>query len=177
MSTRCTDLCIRHLKATSAKASQVSSFTEAVRFAVYVVGVSADDSNSGKLFRSRGLGFQGLLLSRKDERRPSLVLTVRQVECLEESLWDEGLGLVDRCASGAFLFCLYSRSRISDVRKVRGFIVDVVVDGGSAVGFLECGAAIIRQPCRLSSWCINAFGCPRQWGKAGSLGSAIREDI
>ena len=137
LSMHCTDLCIRRLKATSAKASQVSSFTEAVRFAVHVVGVSADDSSPGKLFSPWALGYQGLLLSGKDERQPSLVLAVRQVECLEESLWDEGLGLV---ASGAFLFCLFSRSRISDIRKVRGFVVDVVVEGGSAVGFLECGA-------------------------------------
>ena len=138
LSTSSTDLCIRHLKATNAKASQVSSFVEAVRFAVYVVGVSADDSGSGKLFSPWALGFQGLLLAGKDERCPSLVLTVRQVEVLEESLWDEELGLVDRYASGVFLFCLFSRSRISDIRKVHGFIIDVVTEGGVAVGFLEC---------------------------------------
>ena len=138
LSTSSTDPCIRHLKATNAKASQVSSFVEAVRFAVHVVGVSADDSGSGKLFSPWALGFQGLLLAGKDERCPSLVLTVRQVEVLEESLWDEELGLVDRYASGVFLFCLFSRSRISDIRKVHGFIIDVVMEGGTAVGFLEC---------------------------------------
>ena len=106
---------------------------------MHVVGVSADDASPGKLF-SPWVGYQGLLLSGKDERQPSLVLTVRQVECLEESLWDEDLGLVDRYASESFLFCLFSRSWISDIRKVHGFMVDVVVEGGSAVGFLECGA-------------------------------------
>ena len=135
----CNDLYIRHLKSINAKASQVSSFTEAVRFAVHVVGVSADDSSAGQLFSPWALGYQGLLTSEKGERHPALVLTVRQVEHLEESLWDEGLGLVDRYASGVFLFCLFSRSRISDIRKVHGFIVDVVIEGGSAVGFLECG--------------------------------------
>ena len=139
LSTQCTDLYIKHLKVAKAKASQVSSFTEAVRFAVHVVGMSADASSSGQLFSPWALGYQGLLTVNKDERQPSLVLTVRQVECLEESLWDEGLGLVDRYASGAFLFCLFSRSRISDVRKVHGFVVDVVVEGDSARGFLECG--------------------------------------
>ena len=139
LSTFCTDLYIRHLRATNAKASQVSSFVEAVRFAVHVVGLSADDSNAGKLFSPWALGFQGMLTAGKDERSPSLVLTVKQVESLEESLWDESLGLVDRYASGVFLFCLYSRSRISDIRKVHGFVIDVVTEGGSAVGFLECG--------------------------------------
>ena len=118
LSTFCTDLYIRHLRATNAKASQVSSFVEAVRFAVHVVGLSADDSNAGKLFSPWALGFQGMLTAGKDERSPSLVLTVKQVECLEESLWDESLGLVDRYASGVFLFCLYSRSRISGIRQV-----------------------------------------------------------
>ena len=73
-----------------------------------------------------------------DQRVASLVLTVRQVEVLEESLWDEELGLVDKYASGVFLFCLFSRSRISDIRKVHGFVIDVVTEGGVAVGFLEC---------------------------------------
>ena len=139
LSTFCTDLYIRHLRATNAKASQVSSFVEAVRFAVHVVGLSADDASSGKLFSPWALGFQGMLMAGKDERSPSLVLTVKQVECLEDSLRDESLGLVDRYAAGVFLFCLYSRSRISDIRKVHGFLIDVVTDGGSAVGFLECG--------------------------------------
>ena len=139
LSTFCVDLYVRHLKATNAKASQVSSFTEAVHFAVHVVGVSTDDSGASQLISPWARGYQGLLTSEKGERHPALVLTVRQVAHLEESLWDEGLGLVDRCASGAFLFCLFSRSRISDIRKVHGFIVDVVVEGGAAAGFLECG--------------------------------------
>ena len=129
LSTFCVDLYVRHLKATNAKASQVSSFTEAVHFAVRVVGVSTDDSGASQLISPWARGYQGLLTAEKGERHPALVLTVRQVAHLEESLWDEGLGLVDRYASGAFLFCLFSRSRVSDIRKVHGFIVDVVVEG------------------------------------------------
>ena len=139
LSTLCVDLCVRHLKTTNAKASMVSSFMEAVQFAVHVVGVSTEDSGAGQLISPWARGYQGLLNSEKGERHPALVLTVRQVAFLEESLWDEGLGLVDRYASGVFLFCIFSRSRISDIRKVHGFIVDVAVEGSVAAGFLECG--------------------------------------
>ena len=86
---------------------------ESLRFAVHVVGLSAaDDSN--KLFSPWATGFQGLLQASKAERSPSLVLTVLQVLFLEETLWDESLELIDRYAAGVFLFCLFSRTRISD---------------------------------------------------------------
>ena len=164
LSTFCADLYVRHLKASKAKASQVSSFFEAVRFAVYVVGLSADDSNSGKLFSLWAIGFQGLLTAGKDERSPSLVLTVKQVECLEDSLWDEGLGLVDRYAAGVFLFCLYSRSRISDIRKVHGFMIDVVMEGGSAVGFLECGTRNHKTALQAQTVGVRCLSSPQSRG-------------
>ena len=77
--------------------------------------------------------------SKKPERVAAKVLSVEQVSCLEGLLDDMELDVKDRYACGAFLFCIYSRSRISDVKCVHSFVIDAVVSGSSVQGFLECG--------------------------------------
>ena len=61
----------------------------------------------------------------KPEKRQARVLAVREVEYLEMCLADERLDRTDRMACGCMLFCLHSRSRWSDLRKVYGFVMDV----------------------------------------------------
>ena len=64
--------------------------------------------------------------------------TIIEVESLERMLNDEKEELADRYAAGSFLFCLYSRSRLSDLRKVRGFMKDVSESNGAIYGYIEC---------------------------------------
>ncbi|CAE7812845.1 unnamed protein product [Symbiodinium sp. CCMP2592] len=136
-STEKSDEYIRHLRSIKAKAGTIDSFTEAVRFSIHVVGISCAGEAS-KLFNPWSVGLRGLMQSQKPERVSALGLTVDQVAFLEFCLDDAELDLQDRYASGAFLFCTFSRSRISDVKKVRNFIIDTVVAGSDVQGYLEC---------------------------------------
>ena len=74
----------------------------------------------------------------KPEKKQARVLTVREVEFLETCLADERLDRTDRVACGCMLFCLYSRSRWSDLRKIYGFVTDVRGVSGHISGYLEC---------------------------------------
>lgn len=78
-----------------------------------------------------------LELSRK-EKHQARVLTVKEVNLLVDVLIDEKEALADRIAAGCFLFCLHSRSRWSDIRKVYGFQEDISEEGGRLSGYLEC---------------------------------------
>ena len=129
---------VRHLRSCHAKPGAVDAFTEAVRFGIHVVGIGCD-GDPGKIFSPWAVGFRGFMQSKKPERVAAKVLSVEQVSCLEGLLDDLELDVKDRYACGAFLFCIYSRSRISDVKCVHSFVIDTVVSGSSVQGFLECG--------------------------------------
>ena len=64
-------------------------------------------------------------------------MTVREVEALESVLADETESLVDRFASGVFLYCLYSRSRWSDLKRVRSCVIDATDLNGTISGYLQ----------------------------------------
>ena len=129
---------VRHLRSCHAKPGAVDAFAEAVRFGIHVVGIGCD-GDPGKIFSPWAVGFRGFMQSKKPERVAAKVLSVEQVSCLEGLLDDMELDVKDRYACGAFLFCIYSRSRISDVKCVHSFVIDTVVSGTSVQGFLECG--------------------------------------
>ena len=74
----------------------------------------------------------------KPEKKQARVLTLREVEFLETCLSDERLDRTDPVACGCMLFCLYSRSRWSDLRKIYGFVMDVREVNGHISGYLEC---------------------------------------
>lgn len=74
----------------------------------------------------------------KPEKHQARVLTVAEVEFLEACLTNEKMSLTDRVACGVMLFCLYSRSRWSDVKKIYGFVQDVRESEGKISGYLEC---------------------------------------
>ncbi|CAE7296178.1 car, partial [Symbiodinium sp. CCMP2592] len=135
--TETADEYIRHLRNCKVKAGTIDSFTEAVRFAIHVVGIGCAGDPS-KLFSPWSVGLRGLMQTQKPERVPALVLTVEQVDYLECCLDDTELDIQDRYACGAFLFCAYSRSRISDIKRVLHFFIDTVMEGTEIYGYLEC---------------------------------------
>eukprot|EP00435_Cladocopium_sp_Y103_P058747 s575_g20.t1 len=75
-------------------------------------------------------------LNRK-EKKQARTLTVQEVETLEMVLMDEREEVVDRFAAGAMLFCLYRRSRLSDLKKLRGYCKDVSEHNGTISGYFE----------------------------------------
>ena len=72
--------------------------------------------------------------SMRKEKVQARVLTVQEVEFLEIFLSDERADITDRVACGCMLFCLYSRSRWSDIRKIYNFVSDITEDEGKNFG-------------------------------------------
>ncbi|CAE7259586.1 unnamed protein product [Symbiodinium sp. CCMP2592] len=136
---------IEQLQEAKVRPGSFTSFTEAVNFSVHVVGLPFDCDGSlrnpfsGKqLFSPWARGAVALEIQKKAERRQSAVLTTDSVLYLEALLSDEDEDLVDRYAAGCMIFSLFSRSRISDLRKVKDWILDFDCLQSHGQGFLEC---------------------------------------
>ena len=130
------------------KPGAFTSFTEAVNFGVHVVGLPITRVSNPNPFQ-RGAGANQILspwarravaleLQKKAERVQSAVLSADAVVYLENFLADAGQDIVDRYAAGCLLFAIFSRSRISDLRKVRDWHVDFSCIKSHSQGFLEC---------------------------------------
>lgn len=105
-------------------ASFIRGFVEALNFCKHVVGINVsfdtEDLTSAKIRRMIEVSDAW-----RKEKNKGRVLTVKEVEHLELYLSEQRLDLTDRFASGCMLFCLYSRSRWSDIRKIYSVHVDV----------------------------------------------------
>ena len=130
------DAYLQSLRDESAPAGRFHAFTEAVNFAVHVVGISVCESRC--LWSPWSKGLVGLNDINRQPREPRHPLTVAMVRSLEEMLADVLLGIIDRYACGAFLFAIYSRSRSSDLRLVEDWILDLESVALSEEGFVEC---------------------------------------
>ena len=118
-------------------ASVFHGFVEALRFCEHVLGIKIGIEDSPLITHK----VQRILEIKDFERREKTqarLLTVAEVEFLETSLLDEKLEMTDRVACACMLFCLYSRSRWSDLRRVYGFVQDVVESNGKISGYVEC---------------------------------------
>ncbi|CAE7257855.1 unnamed protein product [Symbiodinium sp. CCMP2592] len=114
---------MRSLASESAKAQ----CGETINFLVHVLGVHAD------LDILKHPVIQGLLRGSRStgkEIKQSRVLTVREVMALEDMLSDASLDPVDRYGAGVFLFQIYSRARVSDIRNIHRFELDLSGDDG-----------------------------------------------
>ncbi|CAE7214258.1 unnamed protein product [Symbiodinium sp. CCMP2592] len=114
---------MRSLTSESAKAQ----CGETINFLVHVLGVHAD------LDILKHPVIQGLLRGSRStgkEIKQSRVLTVREVMALEDMLSDASLDPVDRYGAGVFLFQIYSRARVSDIRNIQRFELDLSGDDG-----------------------------------------------
>ena len=136
------------LKVINAAASRASSFLEAVNFMVHVLGMKSDeDVRSSK----RLMGLSNSLLAAKGVWRQAEALSTAHVTLLHRLLEDEGYHRVDRYAAGVFLFCIYSRSRWSDVRSLHSLSEDI----SEGTGFLEAttrfhkGSKSAEKKCKL----------------------------
>ena len=113
------------LKHENAAATRASSFLEAVNF--MVLGLSTDSNvRSSK----RIAGISQALLSAKGVWRQAGALNVDQVRALHVILEDGERHDIDRYAAAVFLFCIYSRSRWSDIRSLESISLDLSGDSG-----------------------------------------------
>ena len=128
---------VQHMHKSNRSASAIHGFLEALTFCEHVLGMTVGFSGS-PLVTHKVQKILELEDLRRREKTQARLLTVSEVEFLEMCLTDERLDLVDRVACGTMLFCLYSRSRWSDLRKVYGFIQDINEKEGKISGYLEC---------------------------------------
>ena len=103
---------------------------EAVNFAKHVLGVSVDP---GLLDHPWVKGVARASRIQTKETKRSRVLTIGEVLCMGSALIEGRLDKVDRYAIGVFLFQVYSRSRVSDIRNIHRVIPDVC----SGRGYIE----------------------------------------
>ncbi|CAE7038963.1 unnamed protein product [Symbiodinium sp. CCMP2592] len=133
---------LKHLKREKRPAGAFTSFQECVNFAIHVVGIAVDESVIGPkqstVWSHWSKGLIGQAQLTKAERKQATVLPVAYVAALERLLEDESVNSFDRYACGAILFGIFSRSRVSDLRKTFGWFLDFseLVSGGE--GFIEC---------------------------------------
>ena len=124
---------LNHLVHNGAGSSALSGFLEALRFCEHVVGIAGVSSSISLKARK----ISELADMKRQDKKQSRVLTVLEVQTLETILMDETEELADRYAAGAMLFGLYSRSRLSDLKKIKGFYKDVIEVNGTISGYLE----------------------------------------
>lgn len=130
------DAYLRSLREANRPASSFNSFLEAVQFAMHVVGIQAVARDGP--FSPWAKGMVDLQSMNRTGRKQAVVLTVRQVEMLEQKLRDPTMDLTDRHAIGVMLFALYARCRCSDLRRVYNWVEDIIQINGQDTGFIEC---------------------------------------
>ena len=160
---------LRHLLESSGKHSVLTGAVECFAFLHHVLGVDMDsDACSNPVV-------QGILRKarlERPEKKQARALLVREVLDLEALLTDHARPLIDRYCAGAFLFALYGRARLGDLKVLDCFVTDLLEDNAGECGYLE--ALSLSHKCRGTSnskgmrmhIVVPAKGIgPRCWGK------------
>lgn len=128
---------VQFLHETNRSASVFHGFIEALTFCEHVLGIRTSFDGMPLITHKVQRILEIKDFERKEKTQARL-LTVSEVEFLEVSLGNEKLDLVDRVACGCLLFCLYSRSRWSDLKRIYSFVEDVLERDGKISGYIEC---------------------------------------
>ena len=137
LSTPLVDEFLQHLIKEGKPASNLRGFVEAINFCKHVVGMDVG-MDGCELISAKARRIIEIQDSKRKEKTQARVLTVGEVEFMETFLSDERADLTDRVACGCMLFCFYSRSRWSDIRKIYNFSPDINESNGKISGYLEC---------------------------------------
>ena len=118
---------------TKAVASRGVTFLEALRFAKFVMQIPISNDLIGDA-QLRGRA-QRLMLT-KTEYKPARALKVSEVALMERGMVAD-IDCIDKFLLGATLFCLYSRSRWSDIQHLDSIWIDRAIHNGEIFGFIE----------------------------------------
>ena len=111
----------------------LTGFVEVCGFLIYVLGVrEANGAPSHPILKAR---LRKVRVSRPP-RRQARAMTVCEKCALEDYVRNTKNAAQDRFAAGCFLFGIYSRSRLGDLRSVKQF--SICCDEGFHLGLLEC---------------------------------------
>ena len=117
-------------------ASAMHGFIEALNFCQHFLGINV--AGGEQVASPKALRILEASDANRSEKKQARVLTVAEVEKLEMCLVNEQISIIDRVACGCMLFCLYSRSRWSDLKKIYGFQSDIAEQFGKISGYIEC---------------------------------------
>ena len=118
---------------TSKTHGALAGFLESCGFLIHVLGVrEINGAMSHPVLKGR------IRKARIDRppRRQARAMTVTETCSLEDFVCNRGNSAHDRYAAGCFLFAIYSRSRLGDLRSVKGFTI--FCEEGWHLGLLEC---------------------------------------
>ena len=122
---------LEFLQDQEASPSALSSFFEAVNFCEKVLNIES----VGTVTTPKAMNLSELANARRKEKKQARVLSVQEVCSLEGFLANEKNLIVDRFATGCFLFALFSRSRWSDLSCVYGYTADILELEGKITGY------------------------------------------
>ena len=160
---------LRHLVEAGSRHSVLTGAVDCFAFLLHVLGVDMDTQACSNPV------VQGILRKarlERPEKKQARPLLVTEVLDLEAALADGSRPLIDRYCIGAFLFALYGRARLGDLRILDCFFTDLLEDRESGCGYLE--ALSLSHKCRGASnskgmrlhLVVPAKGIgPRSWGK------------
>ena len=128
--------CIDYMAVDNSKglvASRDTSLLEAFRFCKFVMSIPVPDELLGNpLAKGRAMR----LSAEQVEYHPARSLKALEVAALEKMMLTE-MNPVDKYMLGAVLFCLFSRSRWSDVKHIQQFWIEESSHEGEIFGFIE----------------------------------------
>jgi len=127
---------LMYLRNKGRPASAMHGFIEALNFCQHFLGINV--AGGEQVASPKALRILEASDANRSEKKQARVLTVAEVEKLEMCLVNEQISIIDRVACGCMLFCLYSRSRWSDLKKIYGFQSDIAEQFGKISGYIEC---------------------------------------
>ena len=111
----------------------LTGFVEACGFLIHVLGVrEANGALSHPILKGR---LRKVRVGRPP-RRQARAMTVCETRALEDFVRNNKNAVQDRYAAGCFLFGIYSRSRLGDLRSIKHF--SICCDEGFHFGLMEC---------------------------------------
>ena len=128
--------CIDYMSVGNSKGpipSKGTSLLEAFRFCRYVVSIPVpDEILSSPLVRGRAVR----LSAEQVDYHPARSFSALEVATLEKMMLTD-MDPVDKYMLGAVVFCLYSRSRWSDVKQIHQLWIEESTHEGELFGFIE----------------------------------------
>ena len=128
--------CIDYMSVGNSKgpvASRGISLLEAFRFCKYVMSIPVPDE---VLMNPLVKGPAMRLSAEQAEYHPARSFTAAEVASLEKLMLTD-MDTVDKYMLGAVIFCLYSRSRWSDVKQIQQLWIEEGTHEGELFGFVE----------------------------------------
>lgn len=155
-----------YLRQTKAGATAASSFIEAMHFADALLGFTQVDLKAEISSRVRGAAHSQFMDKRK--RKPAAVLTVEEIQCLEDAVFHHDKEHC-RLIAATLLYCFYSVARWADCMTVENLVLsehsDITLLEGDCVKH-KTSLSKDAKTRILPYTCVGTGLSRESWGKA-----------